>query len=75
MDPGYVLSIIPCRVMQHVRIPIYRLSLTQTAIYGFNTNGTCPMGKIKLSCQIRDLKSEVTCYVIDANISYNLLLG
>ena len=33
------------------------------------------MGKIKLKCQIGDLKSEVTCYVIDADTSYNLLLG
>ena len=33
------------------------------------------MGKIKLRCQIRDLKSEVTCYIIDADTSYNLLLG
>ena len=33
------------------------------------------MGKIKLRCQIGDLKAEVICYVIDANTSYNLLLG
>src|SRR5204863_763285 len=33
------------------------------------------MGKIKLRCQIKDLKSEVMVYVIDANTSYNLLLG
>ena len=32
-------------------------------------------GKIRLRCQIGDLKSEVTCYVIDADMSYNLLLG
>src|SRR3954467_14411361 len=33
------------------------------------------MGKIKLHCQIGDLKTEVTVYVIDAGTSYNLLLG
>src|SRR3954468_19750820 len=33
------------------------------------------MGKIKLRCQIRDLKLEVTVYVIDAGTSYNILLG
>ena len=33
------------------------------------------MGKIKLKCQIGYLKSEVMCYVIDADTSYNLLLG
>jgi len=33
------------------------------------------MGKIKLRCQIRNLRLKVTCYVIDADISYNLLMG
>jgi len=33
------------------------------------------MSRIKLKCQIGDLKSEVMCYVIDADTSYNLLLG
>ena len=54
--------------------PTHRLSATQTIIYGFNANGTLPIGKINLRCQIGDLKSEVTCYVIDADISYHLLL-
>jgi len=75
VDPGSALSIMPCRVMQHLGIPTHRLSATQTTIYDFDTNVTRPMGKIKLKCQIRDLKSEVTCYVIDADTSYNLLLG
>ena len=75
VDPGSTLSIMPRWVMQHLGIPTHRLSTTQTTIYGLNVNGTCPMGKIKLKCQIGDLKSEVTCYVIDADTSYNLLLG
>ena len=33
------------------------------------------MGKIKLRCQIGDLKTKVTVYMIDADTSYNLLLG
>src|SRR5436853_4248264 len=33
------------------------------------------MGKIRLRCQIGDLKLEVTVYIIDADTSYNLLLG
>jgi len=75
VDPGSALSIMPRRVLQNLGIPIHRLSATQTTIYGFNANGTRPMGKIKLKCQIRNLRSEVTCYVIDVNTSYNLLLG
>jgi len=75
VDPGSALSIMPRRVMQHLGIPTHRLSATQTTIYGFNANDTRSMGKIKLKCQIGDLKSKVTCYVIDADTSYNLLLG
>ena len=59
VDPGSVLSIMPRRVMQHVEYLPHRLSVTQTTIYIFNANGTRPMGKIKLKCQIRDLKSEL----------------
>jgi len=65
----------PRRVMHHLEIPTQWLSAIQTTIYGFNANGTCPMEKITRRCQIRDLKSEMTCYVIDTNTSYNLLLG
>jgi len=50
VDPGSALSIMPHRVMQHLGILIYRLSATQTTIYGFNANGTCLMGKIKFKC-------------------------
>src|SRR3954466_7309662 len=65
----------PWRVMEHLSIPAHRLSATDTNIFGFNVNSTRPMGKIKLRCQIGDLKTEVTVYVIDAETSYNLLLG
>src|SRR5436190_4835361 len=75
MDPGSALSIMQRRVTEHLSIPAHRLSATNTNIFGFNANSSRPMGKIKLQCQIRDLKSEVTVYIIDANTSYNLLLG
>src|SRR5256886_12632673 len=69
VDPGSALSIIPRRVMEQLSIPAHRLSATNTNIFGFNANSTRPMGKIKLRCQIRDLKTEVTVYVIDADTS------
>jgi len=75
VDPESALSIMPRRVMQQLGIPTHRLSATQTIIYCFNANAMRPMGKIKLKCQIGDLRSEVTGYVIDADTSYNLLLG
>ena len=75
VDPGSTLSILPRRVMQHLGIPTHRLSATQITIYGFNANCMRPMGKIKLKCQIGDLRSEVMCYVINVDTLYNLLLG
>src|SRR4051812_23538415 len=75
VDPGSALSIMPRRVTEHLSIPAHRLSATDTNIFGFNANSTRPMGKIKLRCQIGDLKTEVTVYFIDADTSYNLLLG
>jgi len=74
VNPGSALSIMSCTVIQYLGIPTYRLSTTQTTIYDFNANGMRPMGIIKPRCQIRDLRSRVTCYAIDADTSYNLLL-
>src|SRR5436189_5167785 len=65
----------PRRVMEHLSIPAHRLSATDTNIFGFNANSTRPIGKIKLRCQIGELKTEMTVYVIDSDTSYNLLLG
>jgi len=75
VDLKSALSTMPRRVMQHLGVPTHRLSVTQTTIYGFNANGTCLMRKIKLKCQIGDLKFKVACYIIDVDTLYNLLLG
>ena len=75
VDPGSVLSIVPRRVMHFLGIPLHSLSKTATMIYGFNSGSNCLLGKICLKCQIVNLRSEMTCYVIDANTSYNMLLG
>jgi len=75
VDLGSALSIIPKKLLYFLGIPLNRLSTTTTTIYGFNIGSSHPLGKIRLQCQIGDLKSEVTCYIIDADTSYNLLLG
>ena len=74
VDPGSALSIIPKRLLYFLGTPLSRLSTTTTTIYGLNTRSSYPLGKIRLRCQIGDLKSEVTCYIIDADMPYNLLL-
>jgi len=74
VDPGYTLSITPKRLLYFLGILLNRLSATTTMIYGFNVESSYPLGKIQLLCRIGDLKSEVTCYIIVADLSYNLLL-
>jgi len=74
VDLGSALSIIPKRILYFLGIPLYRLSATTTTIYDFNAGSSHPLGKIRLRCRIEDLKSEVKCYVIDTDTSYNLLL-
>ncbi|KAJ6796987.1 Uncharacterized protein M6B38_221260 [Iris pallida] len=75
INPGSSISIIPKSLLHHLRIPMHRLTPTSTAISGFNSGRSYPIGKIRLKYQIGDLQSEVTCYVIDADTSYNILLG
>ena len=61
--------------MHFLGIPLHSLSKMVTMIYVFNAGSSRPLGKIRLKCQIGDLRSEMTCYVIDADTLYNMLLG
>ena len=65
VDPGSALSIIPKRLLYFLGIPLCQLSATTTTIYDFNAGSSHPLGKIRLRCRIENLKSKVTCYVID----------
>jgi hypothetical protein len=75
VDPGSALSIIPRKLLSFLNIPLHKLSSPNITIEGFNTGSSSPLGKIRLRCQTGDLKSDVTCYMIDADTSYNMLLG
>lgn len=44
-------------------------------IQGYNADSLRAIGQIHLKCHLAYLKSEIICYVIDNNMSYNLLLG
>ncbi|ONK56580.1 uncharacterized protein A4U43_C10F10340 [Asparagus officinalis] len=72
VDPGSALSIIPLWLVHHLGVPLHHLSTMRTTIYNFNASNTRPLGKTKLTCQMGDLRTDVTCYVIDAETSYNL---
>jgi len=61
VNSGSALSIIPKRLLYFHGIPLNRLSVMTTTIYGFNAGSSHPLGKIRLRCRIGDLKSKVTC--------------
>ncbi|KAJ6833312.1 uncharacterized protein M6B38_340515 [Iris pallida] len=75
IDPGSSISIISKSLLQLLGFPMHRLAATNTAISGFYSERSYPLGKIRLKCQIGDLKTEATCYVIEVDTPYNILLG
>jgi len=75
VDLGSTLSIIPKRLLYFLGMLLNRLSATIIMINSFHAGSSHPMELIRLRYQIGDLKLKVTCYVIDADMSYNLLLG
>lgn len=65
IDPGSAINRMPLRALSHQGIPTSKLSLTKMTIQGYNADSLREIGKIRLKCQLADLKSEITCYVID----------
>lgn len=58
INPDSTYSIIPVCLLQFLHIPIWKLALTTTTIYGFNIQSSQHVGKIYLKCQIGNLKTE-----------------
>lgn len=70
--PGSAINRMPLRALAHQGIPTNKLSHTKMTIQGYNADSQRAIGKIRLKYQLADLKSEITCYVIDNDTSYNL---
>jgi len=75
VDPGSAINVIPLRRVRKLGIPTRKLSSAKTLIQGYNAESQKAMGKIRLKCQIADLKTEVTCYVIENETSNSLFAG
>lgn len=75
IDPGSAINVMPLRALAYLGIPTSRLSHTKVTILGYNADSQRAFGKIRLKCQTGDLKTEVTCYVIDGDTSYSCLEG
>lgn len=74
-DRGSAITRMPLRALAHQGMPTSKLSHTKMTIQGYNADSQRAIGKIRLKCQLADLKSEITCYVIYNDTPYNPLLG
>lgn len=63
------------RMLQQVGLTNYLIKETNVSIHGFDGKGGKAIGKIMIRCQIGDMHSKLTCYIIEAARAYNLLLG
>lgn len=68
IDHGSTLSIMPRKILWYFGISTNRLITINTTIFSFNANDCKPLGKVKVTCQVSDLKMEVRCYVIDTDL-------
>ena len=75
MYPGSTINLVPLRALKYLGIPTRKLIYTKLSISAYNGKTQKVIGRIVNPCQIGDLKSQVVVYAIDAETSYNLLLG
>ncbi|KAL0362079.1 UNVERIFIED_CONTAM: hypothetical protein Scaly_1163100 [Sesamum calycinum] len=75
IDGGSAVNILPLRILKELGIPIDELSNSRLMIQGFNQGGQRAVGIIRMQLTMEDMVSSALFYVIDANTSYNMLLG
>ena len=75
INKGLAINIMPKSIMQDLGITIEELSKSRTMIQGFNLEGQCAIGMIRVKLIVGDLSTSSIFYVIDAKTSYKLLFG
>lgn len=75
VDLGSALIIMPRMLIQFIGIFPHMLTPIITTTFGFNANGSHSLVKIRPRYKMRDLKTEVTYYINDADTLYNLRFG
>ncbi|KAL0439219.1 UNVERIFIED_CONTAM: hypothetical protein Slati_2404900 [Sesamum latifolium] len=74
IDGGSAVNILPLRILKELGIPIDELSNSRLMIRGFNQGAQRIVGIIRMQLTIEDMVSTTLFHVIDAKISYNMLL-
>lgn len=75
LDCGSAVNLLPLRVLRAIGITPNQLSPTLLTIQGFNQVGQKALGTIALKVELDDLYTDALFHVIDADTSYNALLG
>lgn len=75
LDPGSAVNILPLKTLRKIGFTPTQLQSCSLMIQGFHQGGQRAMGVITLELDIQGFLSKVTCHVINAPTSYNLLLG
>jgi len=75
LDCGSTVNLLPLRVLRVIGITQNQLSPTLFTIQGFNQVGQKALGTIALKVELDNLYTDTLFHVIDADTSYNALLG
>ncbi|KAI5317664.1 hypothetical protein L3X38_037371 [Prunus dulcis] len=75
LDCGSTVNLIPLKTLHAIGMSARQLSPSMLTIQGFNQLGQKAMGSIALQMEIGELYSNALFHVIDADTSYNVLLG
>ena len=75
LDDGSAVNIMSLKTLQQLGFRQTALRPSAMVIQGFNQDGQRVLGSITVMLEIEELSTKVTCQVIDAMTTYNILLG
>ncbi|XP_074290694.1 uncharacterized protein LOC141617398 [Silene latifolia] len=75
IDGGSGVNLMPIATMNELGITMDEHSSSQKMIHGFNLNGECAVGMIRVNLTMGDLSSDTLFHVIYGKTSFKLLLG
>ncbi|GKU96143.1 hypothetical protein SLEP1_g9414 [Rubroshorea leprosula] len=75
VDTGSSFNLIPLSTIIATRIPQRRLVKSPLSIVGSGNSSEHALGYIQLELKVDVIQSQTTFYVIDAEVSYHILLG
>lgn len=69
------MIMLPVQTMKYAGLAPKLLKDTIVSIHDYDGCGSRALGKIRIKCQIGNMIAHRTCYVVEAQTTYNLLLG